>query len=383
MTAGVMDATSTALRTDVIDDAVRFANMHEEWDELLRSSASDCLFLTWEWLHTWWKHLAAERRLSILAIRRGDLLIGLAPCVSCDPQPLRLRPLPMLEFLGTGVVGSDYLDCLVREGCEAEAVQGLAEGLATQHTRIDWRQLAQGSQGAATARALQAQGWTAREAVTHVCPYIPLRGRTWESYLKDLGAEHRYAFHRKWKRLQRDFGVRFEEVRTAEQCSEAMELVFDLHTMRWRGRGGSDAFHTSDLRNFHREFSFLALKRGWLRLYLLWLDGKPAACLYGFLYGRKFYFYQSGFDSGFENHSPGMLTMGLAIQQAIEEGAEEYDLLHGTESYKKHWSRDTRGLTRLQLFPPGGCGWLCRRSTALEQASRKLARRMLLGGKGA
>jgi hypothetical protein len=26
-----MDATSTALRTEVIDDAVRFANMHEEW----------------------------------------------------------------------------------------------------------------------------------------------------------------------------------------------------------------------------------------------------------------------------------------------------------------------------------------------------------------
>jgi hypothetical protein len=78
------------------------------------------------------------------------------------------------------------------------------------------------------------------------------------------------------------------------------------------------------------------LKRGWLRLYLLWLDGKPAACLYGFFYSRKFYFYQSASMACFENHSPGMLTMGLAIQQAIQEGAEEYDLLHGTESYKKH-----------------------------------------------
>jgi hypothetical protein len=96
---------------------------------------------------------------------------------------------------------------------------------------------------------LQAQGWTAREAVTHVCPYIPLRGKTWESYLKDLGAEHRYAFHRKWKRLQRDFWGAVREVRTApSSAAKRWNWCSNLHNMRWRGRGGSDAFHTSDLR---------------------------------------------------------------------------------------------------------------------------------------
>ena len=40
--------------------------------------ASDCgVFLTWEWLFTWWKHLSEDRRLSILTVRRGGELVDL------------------------------------------------------------------------------------------------------------------------------------------------------------------------------------------------------------------------------------------------------------------------------------------------------------------
>ncbi len=205
MMAGVMDATATQLRVEKIADAARFASLHEEWDELLHASRSDCLFLTWEWLHTWWKHLADGRRLSILALRRGAQLTAIAPCTVREPDPLRLRPLPAIEFLGTGAVGSDYLDCVVRTGSERQAAGALAEAFSHEGARIDWRQLGSDAQSGATAQELRARGWAARETVTHECPYIPLEGATWESYLQRLGAEQRYGFHRKWKRLHRDF----------------------------------------------------------------------------------------------------------------------------------------------------------------------------------
>jgi CelD/BcsL family acetyltransferase involved in cellulose biosynthesis len=151
----------------------------------------------------------------------------------------------------------------------------------------------------------------------------------------------------------------------------------DLHNARWRDRGGSDAFDTPGLVAFHREFSRIALERGWLRLYVLRLDRKSAACLYGFLYGGTFYFYQSGFDSAYRKESVGLVSMGLSIKSAIEEGAEEYDLLHGNEEYKSHWSRESRELSRLELYPPGGMGSICRRSAQLERAARRMARRVL------
>ncbi len=372
------EAPGSLTTVERIADGVGFEALRDEWSELLQASDSDCLFLTWEWLYTWWKHLAGDRQPSILAVRCGKRLAALAPFVLRPASLLRRRPLPVLEFLGNGCAGSDYLDFIVRRGCEREARQAFASGLAKERVVLDWTQLRRGSCFAAgVASDLGGRDWSTSEAVTNTCPFIPLSGVSWDAYLATLGAEHRYNFNRKWKRLNRDYTVQFEQVHTDEQCRESMDLVMKLHNMRWRDRGGSDAFHTAGLVEFHREFSRLALKRGWLRLYVLRLNQKPAACLYGFLYGRTFYFYQSGFDAAYHKQSVGLVSMGLGIQRAVEEGAIEYDLLHGNEGYKSHWSRDSRELVRLELYPPSVVGRICRRSVELDRASRRIARRVL------
>jgi CelD/BcsL family acetyltransferase involved in cellulose biosynthesis len=156
-----------------------------------------------------------------------------------------------------------------------------------------------------------------------------------------------------------------------------LDLLVEQHNTRWCTRGGSDAFHTASLVAFHRDFVQIALERGWLRLYVLWLNEKPAAHLYGFRYGGSFSFYQSSFDATFEKYSVGVVLMAHAIKSAIEEGACEFDLLHGTETYKSHWSRESRDLIRLELFPPGGLGSICRASLSAARITRAMARRML------
>ncbi len=371
-------ADRSTLSVETIDDSSRFAELRLEWADLLESSASQCLFLTWEWLHNWWKHLAADRRLSILAVRCGSQLAALAPFGVRPPSLSRRRLFSVQEFLGGGSAGSDYLDFIVRRGCEPEALQALCSCLAAERPMLDWAQLKRGDCFASgVASMLVEEGWRIAETRTNTCPFILLASESWESYLATLGAEHRYNFTRKWKRLNRDYLVELEQVRTEAQCRESIDLVMTLHNRRWRDRGGSDAFHTRGLVEFHQEFSQVALARGWLRLYVLRLNGKPAAALYGFLYNRTFYFYQSGFDATYDKYSVGLVTMGLAIQRAIEEGAREFDLLHGDEAYKSHWSNGSRELGRLELYPPGSLGWMCRSSVKLELASRRIARRVL------
>jgi len=143
-------------------------------------------------------------------------------------------------------------------------------------------------------------------AVINVCPYIPLTGKTFQSYLAELGSEHRYNFHRRLRQMNRDFTVTFEAA-----APSAIDTLIELHNLRRESLGGSDAFHTPELVAFHREFAALAFHQRWLRLYELRLNGKAAACLYGFLYQRKFYYYQSGLDPAFEKYSPGMIALGL------------------------------------------------------------------------
>lgn len=375
-----LDGQSSATVETIGEDSA-FAVLKQEWGELLRSSDSDGLFLTWEWLYIWWKHLAGGRQLSILVVRCGGVLAALAPCCTSSPSLAHRRLLPVLQWLGSGNVGSDYLDVIVRRGYEDEAHHALSSCLARERLILNWTQLKWGAcQAARVASALAANGWNVAEAKTNACPFIPLAGKSWDSYLASLGAEHRYGFQRKWKRLNRDFDVSFEQAGTPRQCTESIGLVIAQHNLRWRDRGGSDAFHTASLVEFHQEFSQVALDRGWLRLYVLRLDGKPAASLYGFLYRRTFSFYQSGLDAAYDKYSVGLVTMGLAIKSAIEEGAEEYDLLHGTEAYKSHWSRDSRELSRLEVYPPRALGWLCRSSVEFERGARRIVRRVVPKG---
>ena len=65
--------------------------------------------------------------------------------------------------------------------------------------------------------------------------------------------------------------------------------------------------------------------------------------------------------------------MGLAIRSAIQEGASEYDLLHGDESYKSHWAHARRELNRLILYPPHFRGVLYRQATHAGSAARRKA----------
>ena len=126
---------------DRIDDPARFQALNAEWDELLKASSADSPFLTWEWLWSWWKHLAADGTLHILAFRDRDRLVAIAPLMSRTLRVAGLAPVRVLEFLGTGSVGSDYLDLIVRRGQEAEALGAFADYLAKGDVALEMAQL--------------------------------------------------------------------------------------------------------------------------------------------------------------------------------------------------------------------------------------------------
>jgi CelD/BcsL family acetyltransferase involved in cellulose biosynthesis len=69
-----------------------------------------------------------------------------------------------------------------------------------------------------------------------------------------------------------------------------------------------------------------------------------------------------------------LVIVALTIKSAIAEGADEYDFLHGDESYKFLWTQSTRDLYRLELFPPDLRGWLYRGAVETDRAVRRLAR---------
>src|ERR1700722_1135967 len=122
----------TALPPVVLVETIRTASafyaLKDEWRQLQRSSDA-CLFLSWEWLYSWWKELAADRELAILVARHGRELVAVAPLCRRRVKLCGTPVIPILEFLGSGAVGSDYLDVIVRRGWERQAGAALAARL--------------------------------------------------------------------------------------------------------------------------------------------------------------------------------------------------------------------------------------------------------------
>ena len=361
-----------------IGDPARFEALREEWTALLAASSADGIFLTWEWLWTWWRHFGRGRRLALLTVRREGELIAVAPLALGMRRTHRLVPFRALEFLGTGSVGSDYLDIAARRGDEVEALNAVARHLGGQPFALELRQLGWPSRTAsALGERLAQHGWSCAERRDDVCPYIDLAGHSWSSYLGSLDGHHRNSFKRRLKHLMTTFDMRLEHVSTEEGRSAALTTIIDLHQRRWRERGGSTAFDDPALVAFHEEFTRRAAERGWLRLLVMRLGGAPAAAVYGLRYGGTHYFYQTGFDPQFARLGVGQVVVGLSIQAAIEDGAREYDFLHGDERYKFDWAHQARALGRLQGYPHTVRGELHRASTVLERVARTTARRAL------
>ena len=85
---------------------------------------------------------------------------------------------------------------------------------------------------------------------------------------------------------------------------EDLDVLFALHQARWPG---SPWF--ADAEAFHRDFAALALERGWLRLWILELDGFPAGAWLGYRFAGVESYYQAGRDPAQITRSLGLYTL--------------------------------------------------------------------------
>ncbi len=360
------------MTTELIEDSRGFNSLHAEWNELLHASDVESPFLTWEWLNAWWTHLRDSRRLAIISIRSGNQLIAIAPLAAARGRfPFFSR----WEFLGTGFAGSDYLDAIVRRGCEGQATRSLADCVRSHKMALLLDNLGPNAQVSRLAPALTECGWAVRHANRDVCPYIRIEGHTWDSFLATIGPANRATTRRRLRALEKKFDLRFEAVTDETARQHALTKLFEFHEDRWGDRG--TAFHTRALRAFHLDVTERAQMAGWLRLYTLRLDDEVVAVMYGFSFKGRFYFYQHGYDKQFQSHGLGRAVLDLSIRAAIGEGLSEFDLLYGNEAYKSAWTRDTRCLSRIDLFPAHLAGRIHQRTVDTERTLRAFARRVL------
>jgi CelD/BcsL family acetyltransferase involved in cellulose biosynthesis len=347
----------------VLQTSAELEPLRQEWDDLLSESSADCLFLTWEWMTSWWRHLGGDRTLYVVEVRDRNRLVGLAPFMISHGR---------LEFMGTGAVGSDYLDLIARRESEREVIEAIARNLETTGLNLRFSHILTGSLVHRLSERLRTRGYRIFERKINVCPFMKLEGQTWDSFLSTLGSRHRENVRRRIRKLPAD--ASFGQTATEADLQQNLPTLIDLHNRRWDTRGGSDALREGPVQDFHREFTGLALDRGWLRLFVLKIGDFPAAAVYAFHRKGRALYYQAGVSPEHNGMSLGLVALGLSIQQALKEGAVEYDLLHGDEEYKALWARESRDLHLVEAYPRSFRGRLTMHSHRVLRAAKTMAR---------
>jgi len=344
----------SALRVERFQDAAALAPLRADWNRLVDQSPRPTTFLSWEWLEAWWTHFGEGSELHVLVVRDPDAaVVGIGPF--CVERGGGVLPAQILKFLGTKVVGSDYLDLLAAPGLEREVSTAILDALRADGGTWD---LAELSDLLPESVGLDSLGENARLTNCTVgistgewCPYLPL-APTLEGYFESIGRSKRSRLKRAKKAIE-GVGCTYAVAETPETLGPALEALFALHTKRWAARGLAGNLHNPAVRAFHHRLAKSLGSEGLMRIYTLEHQGKAVACDYVLQRGKTVYFYQTAFDPApaWEEYQPGYTLLAHCIEDSVSRGAREFDFLRGREEYKARWTSCARETWRLTLVP--------------------------------
>src|SRR5262249_20848991 len=316
------------------DELNRF---RDAWENLLLKNSANSIFLTPEWLGSWWQTFGQEKDrnlTSLVFLDQERQVTAIMPLF----QESRLFPpvqLKTLRLVGAGSGDSDALDLMVRPGFEREVVEAFLSWLSRNKV---WDVCSLETLPSASAvadhllEALSRRGW---RPVKERSPnfYIDLP-ETWQAYLDTLDPRFRPLLTRYPRRLQSRHRMRVFRCDRLQDLPSALETLFRLHQMRWTKTGEPGAFSNPMRRKFYFRMAEEFLRRGWLEFWLLDLDNETVAAQFCFRYGTTVYLLQEGFNPNYAAEKVGYALRAHVLQQMIQTGARRYDFLGGTDAYK-------------------------------------------------
>jgi Acetyltransferase (GNAT) domain len=324
----------------------------QEWDDLLHASASDVVFMTWQWQSLWWEYFGAREdcKLHLLVFRdEGGALAGIAPLfIASEPLPPakeyregELRPegegppVRVVRIVG-GIDIADYLDIItpadrlpaVWTAVFAYLMQRRDEWDAIDlHSLPEWSPSRELVSQIASDRGLDAQTFPEDASPVLLLP------DDFETYLMSLRKKDRHELRRKVRKLEGRDDVRWYLVppTDGDAMRPAMQTFLDLHR-----KSGADKAHFMDDRMaaFFLDMAGRLIDTGWLDLAILEVDKQPAAAYFSFNYRDRIYLYNSGYDPAFASYSAGIALLAYRIHKAIRQGCKYFDFLRGDEPYK-------------------------------------------------
>jgi len=329
-------------------DDVPDGGLREEWERLAEQDPHATVFHGPRYLARYAEVLGARNEVRVHTLHRDGGLVGVVS-ESHERVGTPTGPGELRRFLG-GTEVTDYLGPIGRPEDRAEIAATYLADLAADR---DWDEALLGGLAAdsgwtelLTAAAEQVGLTVLEQQVEDVCPVVDLDGG-YGAYLGRLPGKLRQELTRKTRKLARDAGaLELVEV-PADEVAGQLDGFLDLAAESVPDKAGF--FRRTDMHDWFRALAEEFAPDHVLRLHRLEVGGLPAAATVSLVWRGRWGLYNSAFDPALAALSPGIVLVGLLLEQAAGEDCDVLDLLRGDEAYKYRFGAVDRPVERFTL----------------------------------
>ncbi|HTY78964.1 MAG TPA: GNAT family N-acetyltransferase [Candidatus Bathyarchaeia archaeon] len=326
------------------------------WHALATESGQTSPFLGHEWLGCCWR-AAGPRRPETLLVEDASGPVGVVPLVHWTGA---LHGLPV-RFVGLlNAPDTAFSDWLV-VGRPEPVIEAVMAHLST---RSDWDVLALNAlpPSSLTLKALQTwlpgrYRWQRIRPL--LSPYVTTTG-TWEQFWAGTSQRFKKTVRNVKNRLAKAGTASVEEHRDVAPDSAVFTDLLEVSARSWKAPRALAIATMPGMAQFFRELTVHASARGWLRLWIMRLDGRPVATEYQLEADGRVHALRADIDAAVpDDLSPGTHLSAEIVRTLFgRESVYEYDMGPGDNDYKTRWAQGAHELSRLRIYRPGAYGTL-------------------------
>jgi hypothetical protein len=193
----------------------------------------------------------------------------------------------------------------------------------------------------------------------HFTPLRPHRKRKLPGSIQELYAPSSQGgkqFRRVAKQLSNEFPaqIRVDRFEAPADLNRTLAVVEEIARKTWQRESSSIGFNIKDAALL--DVLKTEAVGGHLRVYTLYLGGKPCAFWIGAVYQRTFFSDFLGYDPDYSRYSPGTYLLSQIMEELCSESVDEIDFGFSDEEYKKRFGNITWQDASVHLFAPSPKG---------------------------
>ena len=332
----------------VLKDPRQWLSLKDRWDELLAETDDSNVFQSFEYLWQWWKYFGIWKDLRVLAIRRGEEVIGVVPFMM-EYFPVFGRVARKMMFLTAPMEMNrpKFLFGRNRATCLAALLDYL-DDTADSWDILDIDEQLDDEQVEAVRAHFRSSGQLLAESET-LCPWIRLEG-TWEAFIGGRSRRMRSNINRLRRKLAAEGEIAVRKVDTWPELDKAMETYCEIEERSWKAEkqlniSGNKAhyfFYRALAKSFGRDRRF--------QLRTLKCNGRPVASTFGIARDGVFQSLKIAHDSGYDRLSPGTVLESYELEDLFGGSLQRYEFMGSFLANKLRWTSSVCKTTNIHVY---------------------------------